>query len=95
MGLTEKVTSCLETMKWLPMEIQVLCLGLGSPMESRSSTAQLILLLSVCDQLNIVRICYCLVIVLRSNDYIPPISEPRKGYLIRPALLPGRYTRIP
>jgi len=48
-----KVRSCLEAMKWLSAEIQVLCLGLGSPMESRSSVAQLILLLSVCDDLKI------------------------------------------
>ncbi|KIJ44146.1 hypothetical protein M422DRAFT_47621 [Sphaerobolus stellatus SS14] len=43
----------LNAMRWLPSELQVLCLGLGSPMESKSSVAQLVLLLSVCDALKI------------------------------------------
>ncbi|KAF8507276.1 hypothetical protein JB92DRAFT_723419 [Gautieria morchelliformis] len=40
-------------LRWFTHEVQVLCLGLGSPMESKSAAAQLVFLTSICHALNI------------------------------------------
>jgi SRR1 domain len=52
--ILEKVEASFETLRWAPDEVLVLCLGLGSPMESKSAAAQLVFISSICETLNIV-----------------------------------------
>ncbi|KAF8520208.1 hypothetical protein BU17DRAFT_47068 [Hysterangium stoloniferum] len=50
---TERIQKSFESIHWNPSQTEVLCLGLGSPMESRTSIAQLIVINATCDALEI------------------------------------------
>ena len=48
------VQAAFDTLCWAPDEVLVLCLGLGSPLESKSAVHQLVFISSICETLNIV-----------------------------------------
>jgi SRR1 domain len=52
--ILEQVKASFEALGWFTHEVLVLCLGLGSPMQSKSAAAQLVFLTSICHTLNIV-----------------------------------------
>lgn len=49
----KRIQKSFKSIHWNPSQTEVLCLGLGSPMVSRNSIAQLVVINSICDALEI------------------------------------------